>query len=156
MPPPSDPANSRELLERFPTREAKLLRIREIERKLEKWEKADEENDPTLIEGQIRMERGVRIGCGAFFLCIALMAWRAWSEGHKWSLWLLIAMALAGLYKILQGVSDRPDPKLIMAAYQPNRAKREYRDLVEEMETLTRALSQDLRAEDAGDAAPGA
>jgi hypothetical protein len=50
----------------------------------------------------------------------------------------------------LRGFLYRPDPKLIQEAYQPHRGTPEYRALVAEMDILARALSQDLRAEDAG------
>ena len=51
MPQKPPPLISRELLELYPTRETKIARIREVEKRLEKMELSDETNDPILIEG---------------------------------------------------------------------------------------------------------
>ncbi len=137
------------LLARFPTREAKIARIREIERALEKMERDDEDNDPVLIKGHIRLTRGYRIGCGAFLLCLFAMSLKVYYDGHKGVRFFILVFGLAAFLMILRGFLYRPDPKLIQAAYKPHRGSPEYRALVDEMDTIARALSQDLRAEDA-------
>ncbi|MBI1785313.1 hypothetical protein HYR69_09235 [Candidatus Sumerlaeota bacterium] len=146
--PKSQAPNSRALLELYPTREAKIARIRAIEKSLEKMENDDEENDPVLIAGHIRLTRGIRMGCGVFFLCIVAMCLRVYHLGHHWVGYLIALFGAAGLLMILRGILYRPDPKMIQEAYKPHRGTPEYRALVDEMDLLARALSQDLRAED--------
>lgn len=145
------------LLAALPTREDKLRRIQELQKKLSKWEAEDEENDPELIRGHIAFRRGFRIGCGAFWLCGAAMAGRVVYEGVRsgrsgrgWTIAILVALVLAGLVSIARGLLYRPDPKMIFAAYEPHRNKPEYRATIAELELLGRALAQDVGAEDAG------
>lgn len=138
----------RELLERYPSREAKIGRIKEIERTLEKMELEDEQNDPVLIQGHIRLTQGYRIGCGVFVLCLAAMTWRAVHDGHRGYAWLMYLFLAAGVVTIARGLLYRPDPQLIRAAYVPHRGSARYRALADQMDQLARALSQGLRAED--------
>lgn len=143
-----NPANLKELLLQYPTREAKLLRIGEIEKRLAKWEREDEENDPNLIRGHIQLTRGFRFGCGVAVLCLTAMSGRIIYDGHKWGWIPAILTGLWGLAMLVRGLIYRPDPQMIIAAYQAHRGTDEYRKLIEEMEALSRALAQDLRAED--------
>jgi hypothetical protein len=144
----SKPIDLQELLRRYPTRETKIQRIREIEKKLEKMELDDEQNDPKLIEGHIRLTRGYRGGCGVFLLCLAAMSYRVYIEEHLWARYLVLGFGLVGVVMLLRAVLYRPDPKIIQAAYKPHRGTPEYRGLVDELDNLARALSQDLRSED--------
>lgn len=145
---PSGAPDMKTLLQLYPTRELKLARIGEIDKRLAKWEREDEENDPELIRGHIGLTRGFRLGCGTFFLCFTALSGRVVWDGRRWAWFLVILSGLAGLIMIVRGLAYRPDPKLILASYDPHRAKNEYRDLMNEMETLSRALAQDLRAGD--------
>lgn len=142
--------DAKSLLQLHPTREAKITRIRAIEKSLENMELEDEENDPEIIRGHIRLTRGVRFGCAVFFACFAIMSIRVVFTGHAWAAWLAMISAVAGLLMFARGFFYRPDPKMIQAAYKPHRGSLGYRALVEEMDILARALSQDLKAEDAG------
>lgn len=139
-----------ELLRLHPGREAKLLRIAELQKKLGKWEREDEENDPELIRGHIALTRGFRAGCGVFWLCLAAMSGRAVWDGHRWAWALVAAFALAGVVGIARGLLYRPDPAMILAAYEPHRKTEQYRSMVRELELLGRAIAQDVAAEDAG------
>jgi hypothetical protein len=140
----------RELLEAYPTREQKITRIRALEKAIEKMETEDEHFDPRLIEGHIRMNRGVRAGCGVLFLCGALMSFTVARDGFRWAGYLAALLALIGVINVLRGVLYRPDVKYIQANYKPKRGSKEYREKVEELSQLAQALSQDLQAEDAG------
>ncbi len=146
--PSPEPVNPAELLRLFPTRETKIARIRQVEKALAKMEADDSENDPVLIEAHIRLTRGYRMGCGVFFLCLMALCAKAYAEGLKWALWLVLAFATLAAIMLFRGWIYRPDPKMIEAAYQPHHGTAEYQRLVEEMDLLARALSQDLRAED--------
>lgn len=153
----TETSRDQELLDRYSTREMKLRRIREIERKLEKWEGEDEVNDPDIIRGHIGLTRGSNMGCGAFMFCCALACWSVWHGGRSaepprygWALALVITFSVLGAALLLRGLLYRPDPQAIVASYEPYRMTAEYREIVEEMEILARALSQDLRAEDLG------
>lgn len=141
---------TRELIQRYPTREAKIGRIREIEKHLEKMEMDDEHNDPKLIEGHIRLTRSYRAGCGVLLLCLMAMSYRVSGDGHPWATGLAYFFGIAGTLMILRGALYRPDPKLIEASYQPHRGTAEYRAVADELDLLARALSQDLKVEDAG------
>lgn len=146
---PKEPTlDVQELFRRYPSRETKIQRIREIEKKLEKMETEDEHNDPKLIEGHIKLTRGYRGGCGVFLLCLALMSYRVYTEDHAWARYLVFAFGVVGLIMVMRALLYRPDPRMIQAAYKPHRGTPEYRRLVEELDHLARALSQDLRAED--------
>ena len=141
----------RELLEQYVTREARIARIREIERSLSKMELEDESNDPVIIEAHIRLTRGVRMGCGVFLLCLGAMCLSVVMdpEGrHAWVKPLMGIFAVGGTVMVLRGLLYRPDPKLIEADYAPHRRTSGYRRLVDELEILARALAQDLRPED--------
>lgn len=140
----------RQLLELYPTRETKITRIREVEKKLEKMESEDEENDPTIIEGHIRFKRGFRSGCGVLLLCVAAMFERVYrlpNTGSVTRIFAILFAFVAGIM-ILWGIFYRPDPKLIHDAYRPHRGTPEYRDLLHQLDILARALSQDIQAED--------
>lgn len=141
---------SGELLKLYPTRETKIARIREVEKRLEKMELSDEENDPVLIEGHIRLTRAYRSGCGVFLLCMAALGARMALEGSTLGRFLSIAGGLGGAFMILRGLLYRPDPRAIQEAYRPYRGTPEYRELVDELDMLARALSHDLRVEDDG------
>jgi hypothetical protein len=78
------------------------------------------------------------------------MSVRVVATGHRWAGWLAGAAGAAALLMFLRGFLYRPDPKIIQAAYKPHRGSPGYRAMVEEMDILARALSQDLKAEDAG------
>lgn len=138
----------RKLLERYPLREERLERIKEIEKELVKADREDEENDPTLIEGNIRMQRGYRYGCGTLLLCFALMCYSVLQDGHRWTLVPLVVFAFFGIYLLIQGVSYRPSVEQIHDSYEPHRNKANYRGLVQELEMLARSIAQDLQAED--------
>lgn len=147
----------RELLRRHPTREARIARIREVEKSLEKMEMEDEHNDPTLIEGHIRLTRGYRQGCGVSLLCLSALSLAMYRggmffaerrEGYPWAIVLVLVFGVAGLLMFLRGLIYRPDPKIIEAAYEPHRGTPQYRSLVKELDHLARALSHDLRVED--------
>jgi hypothetical protein len=146
----SEPCRTgRELLERYPSREMKLTRIKALERAIEKMESEDEAFDPVLIEGHIRMNRGVRAGCGVLMLCAALMSFSVAGDGHKWAVYLAVTLTLLGAINILRGLLFKPDPKAIRENYKPKRGTRDYREKVQELGELAQALSQDLEAEDA-------
>lgn len=142
------PLISTELLERYPSRETKIARIRELERSLEKMEMEDEENDPMLIEGHIRLTRGYRMGCGVAFGLGALVCVRLFIEGVTWARVAAYLLAAVAIVTIARGALYRPDPKLIQAAYRPHRNTPEYNELIEELDMLARALSHDLRSGD--------
>lgn len=146
----SSKLSPRQLLELYPTRETKIARIREIEKKLVKMESEDEENDPTIIEGHIRFQRGFRSGCGVLLLCVAAMFERVYRLPNTGPATRVFAVlfAFVAAIMILRGILYRPDPKLIHDAYQPHRGTPEYRDLLHQLDVLARALSQDLQAED--------
>lgn len=145
---PSASLTGRPLLERYPTREEKLLRIKELEKLIAKMDMEDENFDPVLIEGHIRMNRGVRAGCGVLLLCGALMSFSVARDGFRWAAWLAAILTLVGVINLLRGALYRPDARQIRANYKPKRGTKEYRGLVEELSELARALAQDLRAED--------
>lgn len=132
----------------YPTREAKIARLRQVERRLAAMELEDEQNDPDLIRGHIRLTRGWRSGWGVLVLCAAAMAARAAWDGHGMAKPLAWLLAAAGAILTARGVLYRPDPQMIMAAYTPHRTTREYRELTREMESLARSLSLDLRPGD--------
>lgn len=147
----SEPYRSgRELLEFYATREQKITRIKALEKAIEKMELEDEAFDPRLIEGHIRMNRGVRSGCGVLLLCGALMSFSVGRDGHRWAVYLAVIFTVLGAINILRGVLYRPDPKAIHENYVPKRGSKEYREKVHELSELAKALSQDLQAEDAG------
>lgn len=139
----------KDILTRYPTREAKIARIRVVEKKLSKMESDDDENDPVLIKGHIKLTRGFRMGCGVFFLLIMVMGLKIYFTGHAWGMVMAVIFAIIGIVLFLRGLLYLPDPKLIEEAYQPHRGTEEYRALVAEMDILARAISQDLQAEDA-------
>ena len=128
----------------FASREEILLRIREIERQLEKWEREDEEYDVELMEGHIRLTRGSRFGCGIGLLCIAAMALRVVIEGHKWAWTPLAFFGIAAIVMILRGFMYRPSARAIVENYTPHRTQEAYQSLVREMERLTRRLAEEL------------
>lgn len=138
----------RALLEEYPTREAKITRIKALERSIEKMEMEDENFDPVLIQGHIRMNRGVRAGCGVLLLCGALMCFSVARDGFRWAAYLAVIFTLIGAINIARAGLYRPDPKAIHDNYKPKRGSKEYRGMVEELSELARALSQDLQAED--------
>ena len=142
------PLISTELLERYPSRETKIARIRELERSLEKMETEDDGNDPKLIEGHISLTRGYRMGCGVAFGLGALFCARLFMEGVGWARVAAYLLAAVAMVTIARGLLYRPDPKLIQAAYQPHRNTPQFNELIEELDMLARALSHDLRSED--------
>ena len=146
---PSDfTPDDRRLLDQFPSRQAKIARIREIEKALARLELEDEENDPELIRAHIGLTRGYRMGCGVFLLGVAAMGARVRLEGAGWGRLLMLTAGLAGLVMILRGWLYRPDPKVIEAGYTPHRGRPAYRALIHEMDVLARALAQDLQSQD--------
>ncbi len=138
----------RELLSFYASRERKITRIKALEKSIEKMELEDEAFDPKLIEGHIRMNRGVRSGCGVLLLCGALMSFSVARDGHRWAVYLAVVFTLIGAINILRGILYRPDPKAIRKNYVPKRGSKEYREKVHELGELAQALSQDLQAED--------
>lgn len=144
----NSPISNRELLEEYATRKAKILRIREIERELEKMETDDEGNDPVLIRGNIRMIQGANAGCGVAMLCVAILSVRVVLDGHGWAGALAGVCLIGGVVMILRGLLYRPDVKEVHESYVPHRTTARYRELVDHLEVLARALSQDLQAED--------
>ncbi len=147
---PSTPLSPAELLALYPTREMKIQRIREVEKRLSKMENEDEENDPTLVEGHIRLTRGTRMGCGVFLVCLAALCFRAAQFNYPFAKIPATLFAAIAVMQLLRGWFYRPDPKLILESYKPHRGSSDYRALVSEMDQLARAISQDLHAEDAG------
>ena len=147
-PPTPSRLDPKAVLANLDSREDILLRIREIERRLEKWEREDEENDVDLMEGHIRLTRGFRFGCGTALLCVALIALRVVFEGHRWAAVVLTGFGLAGLIMIVRGLLYRPSARMIVEAYTPHRTSDEYRLLVQELEILSRALAQDIVGDD--------
>ena len=141
-----------QLLTLYPTREAKIARIKEIERKLSRMEAEDEGNDPVLIQGHISLKRGFRMGCGVFLICFALMCVQVMGSDvrgeHGWVKIPLFLSVLGAVVMILRGWLYRPDVELIHESYQPHRKTPEFRELIDHMEKLARALSQDLQPED--------
>jgi len=146
---PTAMPDEKSLLTEFATREAKITRIRAIEKALENMELEDEENDPEIIRGHIRLTRGTRFGCATFFACLAVMSIRVVIAGHNWAVWLAIVSGMAGVMMFMRGFFYRPDPMMIQSAYKPHHGSLGYRALVAEMDILARALSQGLKAEDA-------
>jgi hypothetical protein len=142
--------SGRDLLEAYPTREQKITRIRALEKAIEKMETEDENFDPVLIEGHIKMNRGVRMGCGVLLLCGALMSFSVGRDGFRWAVYLAVVLTVMGAINILRGALYRPDVKYIQENYKPKRGSKEYREKVQELSELAQALSQDLQAEDAG------
>lgn len=139
----------RELLSFYASREQKITRIKALEKSIEKMELEDEAFDPKLIEGHIRMNRGVRSGCGVLLLCGALMSFSVGRDGHRWAVYLAVTLTLIGVINILRGYFYRPDPGTIHENYVPKRGSKDYREKVHELGELAQALSHDLQAEDA-------
>lgn len=147
---PTEMPDAKALLQLHVTRESKITRIRAIEKALENMELEDEENDPVIIRGHIRLTRGTRFGCAVMFACFAIMSLRVVIAGHNWAVWLAIVSGIAGMMMFMRGFFYRPDPMMIQAAYKPHHGSLGYRALVAEMDILARALSQGLKAEDEG------
>lgn len=140
--------DAHELQLRYPTRDEKMARMREIEKKIGRMEMEDENNDPRLIEGHIRLQRGYRYGCGVIFFCIAIMSVTVVRDGHRWAAVPAILFFVIGGLSVLTGFLFRPSVDRVYEAYTPHRKTPEYRELIEELGYLAKALAQDLQPED--------
>lgn len=144
---PPEPISA-DLLRRYPTREAKLGRIRELQRELERMEKSDETNDPILLDGLVSQTRGVNVGCGVGMACAAAMCASIIKDDHKWAIVPAVLFGALALFMMARGILYRPDIERLTGEYTPNRTKDEYKALVNELEQVSRALVQDMQPGD--------
>ena len=76
------------------------------------------------------------------------MCWSVYLDDHGWARYVAAVFIFGGAIMFLRGILYRPDEQLIHESYIHNRTKPEFRDVVDELDTLARALAQDLKTED--------